>query len=279
MSDQTSPLLSVLMPMYNHQDYVGEALASIRPSNAKEIQVVLCDDGSSDDTAKIAMQWVSKRFDDFHSIIFVQNKKNQGITKTLNQLVSLSNGEFITTIGSDDKFTRGAIDEKISAIKKNPNIDFFFTDSEIIDAAGLTIKERCLSPFRRVASRLKICIMLMCMFEWQIVWARPTSRRTQLLSLGGYREDDVIEDRWIAIKVMNQGNYKYLDRICYCYRYRGKHMHPSPEIGIDLARENFIRIERDLHPETTGLLNALLWIRRLPFRTNRGVWPTKGLSY
>lgn len=273
------PILTITVPTYNHSKYVTEALNSIQSKYNEDIQIVICDDASIDDTANQAQNWIKTNEHRYHSVLFTKNSRNQGVTKTLNTMISMSTGKFITGLASDDKFSPRGLDATIEGILLNQTIDFFFTDCQIMNEFGLIIKSTSLSSLLKMMSKSKLLIMILSIFDWQIVWARPTSKREKLLSFGKYREDDLIEDRWISLNILNQGNYRYLDYPCYIYRYRGKGMHPSPSIPIEVARKTFHKIERDLHPETQGLLKLLLYIRRLPFKTNLGKWPTRGLKF
>ena len=81
------PILTIIVPTYNHSKYVIEALNSIKSKHNKNIQIVICDDASSDDTASQAQNWVKTNEHRYHSVLFTKNNCNQGVTKTLNTMI------------------------------------------------------------------------------------------------------------------------------------------------------------------------------------------------
>lgn len=270
--------MSVLMPVYKHEQFVEFALNSILESDCNLIELIVCDDASPDRSATFARTWIEHHAHRFHRAVFIENKKNQGITRTLNQLLEMATSDCATLIASDDAFPAKAIERQLDYFERHPNCDFLFSDCEIMDNQNNIIAQHSISRFNAFFLHLKSMIMLQTMFNWSIVWARMTGRLSAIRALGKYIEGDAIEDRWGAIKILNTSRFSYLHQVCFTYRYRGIGMHPNPEtIQIQKARKIFHRIERDLHPETRGLLNLCLWARRLPFKTNYGVWPCRGL--
>lgn len=108
--------LSVIVPMYNVQDYLKEALESVlkQKFTSEEIRVILIDDGSDDDTLKIAQQYVEKGPEIFelHQVI------NYGAGKIRNLGIQLSNSEYITFLDADDVIEDGAYGSALDHINK-----------------------------------------------------------------------------------------------------------------------------------------------------------------
>lgn len=90
--------VSVLMPAYNVEKYVGEAIESILNQTFKDFEFIIINDGSTDDTAKIINEYAAKDA----RIKFVDNKKNSGLIAVLNQGLDICNGEYIARMDSDD---------------------------------------------------------------------------------------------------------------------------------------------------------------------------------
>lgn len=91
-----TPLISVVMSVYNHENVVARAIESILNQTYKNFELLICDDFSNDNTLKI--------IEDFNSskIKIFQNKKNLGLTKSLNLLIKNSKGELIARQDADD---------------------------------------------------------------------------------------------------------------------------------------------------------------------------------
>ena len=92
------PRVSVLMPAYNVEKYVGEAIESILNQTYKDFEFIIINDGSTDNTANIIQEYAKKD----KRIKFINNKKNQGLITVLNQGLDLCKGEFIARMDSDD---------------------------------------------------------------------------------------------------------------------------------------------------------------------------------
>jgi glycosyltransferase involved in cell wall biosynthesis len=98
MSD--SPLVSVVVPAYNHAAYVGETLRSIASQSYPQIEIVVVDDGSRDATANIAEETLAS-CGRTHRLI---RQSNQGAHVALNRGLAEATGEYLTILNSDDLF-------------------------------------------------------------------------------------------------------------------------------------------------------------------------------
>ena len=96
-----NPLVSILIPLYNHEKFVIDCLDSIKNEGYPSLEIIIVDDGSTDDSLIIASNWLKSN--DKHFINSrIHSQENQGVVKTLNALISLSRGEYCLPIASDD---------------------------------------------------------------------------------------------------------------------------------------------------------------------------------
>ena len=91
-------LVSVLMSAFNSEESISNAIESIIRQEYGELELLIMDDGSKDNTFKICKEYSQK----YENIRLFQNKKNIGLTKSLNLLLENSRGEFIARQDSDD---------------------------------------------------------------------------------------------------------------------------------------------------------------------------------
>ncbi len=115
-------LVSVLMSAYNSEDSISNAIESIVNQEYSEIELLIMDDGSSDNTTEICKEFSQK----FNNIRLFKNEKNLGLTKSLNLLLKHSNGEIIARQDSDDVSFKSRIKEQEAFLKSN-NFDACFT--------------------------------------------------------------------------------------------------------------------------------------------------------
>lgn len=267
---------SVLIPLYNHERFIGEALNSLLASDCSRIELIISDDASPDHSAQVASDWLERHGNRFRRTRLLVGKSNRGITASLNTLIEAATGEFITLLASDDLLPDNAVDMQRDYLLTHPDVDFLFVNCAIIDMEGRLLKQYAASPFISGLLSLRLFALLNMLFNWNVIWSRLFGRRGRFLEFGRYIEEHCLEDRWSALKIMNSRRYVYLGNIGYLYRYRGAQAHPA--ISSDAARRDFHDTERRLHAEAGGLLYFLLWIRRLPFRTNRGKWPCRNVN-
>ncbi|MEO5647590.1 MAG: glycosyltransferase [Chitinophagaceae bacterium] len=97
-----SPLVSFCVPVYNTAKYVIETLDSINNQTYSNIELILSDDGSTDNSIEVIEAWLKNHSSRFANVVFVKNPKNNGVCKVMNQLLENASGEYISITASDD---------------------------------------------------------------------------------------------------------------------------------------------------------------------------------
>ena len=111
---QNSPLVSIAMITYNGEKYLEEQLESIYAQTYKNIEVIVCDDNSSDKTTEIL-----ERFHLSHGLQYHINKQNLGINKNFAKAFSLCKGDFIAPSDQDDIWVKHKIKTLVNEIREN----------------------------------------------------------------------------------------------------------------------------------------------------------------
>lgn len=117
LNDLNNPLISVLMPAYNAEKYIKEAIESILNQTFSNFEFIIIDDGSIDATEEII-----KSFKD-SCIVYIKNEKNLGLIKTLNKGISIARGEFIARMDSDDISMPQRFELQLDVFKKYKGVD------------------------------------------------------------------------------------------------------------------------------------------------------------
>ena len=257
-------ITSVLVPLYNHETTVERALTSILLSDCKKIELIICDDASVDQSFEVASLWCKSFGNRFESVQIVKNAINLGINKNFNKLMSLSLGEFVTLLASDDELTHFAIDKQRSYLLNNPNKDFVFANWGLIDQNSRLIKTKVVNDWRAKLINLRPFSLVDIVFEWGLPWAGLFARRNSFAKLGIYPEEISFEDRWSALKIAQTGRFGYLHETAFLYRVRGE---GTATGGIDptVLMQDMRMVERLIINESTGLLKILLLIRQKSF--------------
>jgi glycosyltransferase involved in cell wall biosynthesis len=129
-------LVSVIIPSYNHADYLTNAIDSVLDQTYENIEVIVIDDGSSDDSVNYLRQIKDPRFN-FYC------QPNQGAHVAINRGLGLASGEFLAILNSDDAFHPERVKELTAEFRNDPELELVATWIEVIDGDGrqLAIKE------------------------------------------------------------------------------------------------------------------------------------------
>lgn len=119
------PLVSVLVPAYNHEDYISDCVYSVLEQDYPRIELIVIDDGSSDNTDRIIKEILVKNPSRF---LYV-SKKNEGLIKTLNMGIKLSRGRYFCELASDDVLMPGSFMKRVAYLESHPDIDVVFADA------------------------------------------------------------------------------------------------------------------------------------------------------
>ena len=97
MQKQT-PLISVIMPLYNAERFVGESIENVLRQTVGDFELIVIDDASTDASAEIARAYAAKD----NRIVLMHNELNSGAARTRNRALDAARGKFITFMDADD---------------------------------------------------------------------------------------------------------------------------------------------------------------------------------
>jgi GalNAc5-diNAcBac-PP-undecaprenol beta-1,3-glucosyltransferase len=108
MSD--NPLVSVVIPTYNRAGLVGEAIESVRQQSYRNLEIIVVDDGSPDNTENVVRSVPDQR------IRYLRHKKNKGLPAGRNTGIKAAKGEYIAFLDDDDRWREDKLERQISAV-------------------------------------------------------------------------------------------------------------------------------------------------------------------
>ena len=112
------PLISIIMPTYNRAAYIEEALASIKRQTFQDFEIIVVDDGSTDNTKEIAERYVGIRY------IY---QEHGGISKARNTAIKAARGKWIATLDSDDLWKEEKLQKQIDYLRMHPDCRIVYT--------------------------------------------------------------------------------------------------------------------------------------------------------
>ncbi len=135
------PAISVIIPAYNSEKFIGETLDNMLSQTLKDIEVIIVNDGSTDKTQKIIDEYVSK-YDIFKSYI----QKNAGVSAARNNGLEKATGEYVVFLDADDIFSENSLEAFYNTAKK--------TDADIVIGRLCVFSIKGLGKFNKFADKL-----------------------------------------------------------------------------------------------------------------------------
>ena len=135
-SKDVSDLVSIIIPSYNHARFIQRAIDSVLTQSYDRIELIVIDDGSTDDSVKYLREITDPRYS-FYC------QENQGAHVAINRGLGLASGEYLAILNSDDAFHPDRIKELMPEFRNDPEVELLSTWIEVIDSNGqqLAIKE------------------------------------------------------------------------------------------------------------------------------------------
>jgi len=129
------PLVSINMPVYNQENLIVETLESVLAQDYPNMEIVICDDCSHDNTAEIIESFIRIRKDK-HIFKFIRNGINKGITATTNVLIENSHGKYICFFSGDDLMYAGKISRQVQYMEQHPECYVLYHDVNVYDTVA-----------------------------------------------------------------------------------------------------------------------------------------------
>ena len=216
--------ISVIVPSYNHQDFVIQCLNSVIVNKVTGMELLICDDCSTDNSVQIIEKWLCENAAQIEKVSFVKHNCNSGIAATLNEMIALSSGKLISAIASDDYYLKDGISARVSAMNLNPQWIGACSDGTAIGNNGeLYFKSIAVGEgFKeKEFNRSNICKTILT--KWTGPMNLQIWRRAAFKNHGGnfeFNESIFCEDLDFALWALSEKSFGYINHQCVAYRYR-----------------------------------------------------------
>lgn len=132
-----SPLVSVVIPCYNAEKYLQVALESIINQTYPNLEIIVIDDGSQDNSYSVCNQTASED----KRILLLKNDENLGLISTLNKGISIASGKYLARMDADDISVLTRIEKQVEYLENNPDCSIVGTNSTPIDINGKHLRK------------------------------------------------------------------------------------------------------------------------------------------
>lgn len=210
--NKIKPWVSVICTTYNQQEYIDEALQSVVTQNYPNVELIVIDNGSTDDSAARITAFLHRHA----GIQFVRNQTNVGLNRAFNQGLAIAQGRYVIDLSADDVLLPGRIADQVAYFEELAGpYAVVFSNAGYIDAQGNLLAlhypvdehghARIPVPtgnvFQPILESYFICTPTMMM------------RRDVLNELGGYDETLAYEDFDFWVRSARLYHYAYLDKV------------------------------------------------------------------
>lgn len=201
-----NPVLSIVMPVFNAGNFVSEAIQSLLNQSFSDFELIIIDDGSTDNSLGIIESFSDSR------LILLRNTVNQGIVYSRNRGLQVACGDYYAPFDADDVATPDKFLKQIDFLKKNPDYSMVGSFATIIDDSGKPTGKRWKlpAPAARIPS-----IML---FRNYFVHSSLVIRKSEMPPEGYAEGFDRVEDYLLAFNISSK--YKTCNLGDYLVKYR-----------------------------------------------------------
>lgn len=270
-----SPLISVIIPAYNHEHYVAEAVHSALQQEDVTLEVIAIDDGSTDGTLAVLSAIEDPR-------LRVHHQANRGSHHAINSGLDLASGDYLAILNSDDRFHPQRL-ARMLEVSRTGGYDLLLTDLCLIDAAGNTVTDPT-HWWRRWHADLKARYLAegdparaLLTGNWAITTSNFFMTRATYARLGGLRPFRYVLDYEYLLRAATTPGLKIeflLDEPLLDYRLHGANAILEHPLRANLETDFLLRqyLPRVLGEEISPGLNYFDRIKRHIVKLDREGW-------
>jgi glycosyltransferase involved in cell wall biosynthesis len=260
-------LVSVVIPTYNRRYILGAAIQSALDQSYRSVEVIVVDDGSSDDTESLVRG--------FDARVRYLSQENAGVCAARNLGLRNARGEFVALLDSDDQWLPWKLDAQVAVLRSSPELGMVWTDMVATDEAGRHLDGAYLRHFYSAHRKVRIEDVLKPLGTLASLWPEAPAktggapaywgdlfpwmmlgnlvhtstvllRRTRLARAGGF---DLSlkrsgEDYEFHLRTCSYGPVAFLDASSILYRVGAADQLTAPEYTLDMARNNLETVKR-----------------------------------
>lgn len=210
--------VSIIIPIYGVREYIADSLKSVLNQTYNDIEVVLVNDCTPDDSMEVAQEMISQLKERFE-VVVVNHEENKGISDTRNNGVKIATGEYIFFLDSDDEITPDCIELLHNEFVKNPDISFSYggfmeisidgaRNEFIPDVSTSSTKEMFDSLFSRKLTYMS--------------WNRLVRKEFLVANDLWFESNMVYEDILFTIQfILASSSCSHVPQVTYLYKLRG----------------------------------------------------------
>lgn len=247
--NQEKPIVSYLIPSYNHLDYVKQSIDSVLCQTYKNIELIVVDDNSSDGSDEFLSKYSREK-----GFAYYRNEINIGAVKSTNRLIELAHGEYLCFLASDDWVESIKVEKQLKYLQDTGKDAVLGPCFLYYQKTGSSLQNRS----ETVKTAIENGTYLELIYQYDRGGCLIQSgmfRASAIHELGGYLTDYKADDLLLMIRFLQRG-YKlgYLDECLLHYRVHDRNSFRDPGYTLE---EYVLPVVRDFVPEEyKGIMRA-----------------------
>ena len=207
------PLVSIAIPCFNQAHFLSDAIASVRRQRYAPVEVVVIDDGSTDETAKIAAA----------AGVRLARQRNAGISAARNAGLGMARGEFIVFLDADDELLPDAVEPGVELLQRSPSVSCVVRRSQKMDAERRPLP----TVYMPLGTTELYQVLLRCNFVWTP--GAAFFRTDAIRAIGGFPVDlGAAADYAVYLTLARQATVVFDAREVVRYRQHDGNMSRDP---------------------------------------------------
>jgi glycosyltransferase involved in cell wall biosynthesis len=236
MQADSHPRVSILIPSYNHANFIEQTIRSVWEQCYPNLELVIVDDGSTDNSREVIgrLRAISP------IAMIVVEQKNAGICRTLNRALEQSTGQIVGVLASDDMMLPDRLNQEVQWFESEATLKVLYSNG-LFQSEGVIFGDahKLIKPYlkRGIVAMRDHLLSTAPGFYIQAMLIK----RDFLLNIGGFDEHTGSDDWSLNIRIFKTLNFKnefiFIDRSAFLYRVHDNQMHKTAEFMSPMKRK------------------------------------------
>lgn len=220
-TNSPSPLVSILMLTYNRAHFIGEAIQSVLTQTYQNFELIIIDDGSTDDTSEVVSSFKDSR------IRYIPHTENKGLIARRQESLTYVTGTYVAILDSDDIWiSQDKLASQVAYLEENPAYSIIGTFISLINVQGANIGKNSYST-------ADLAIRRHILSRNQFAHSSVLMRADALAKTAGYRDTGLAEDLDLFLQLGMVGKFANLPEYSTAYRIHTESFNSS---RLEMAR-------------------------------------------
>ncbi|MFW5812945.1 MAG: glycosyltransferase family 2 protein [Fibrobacterota bacterium] len=190
--------LSVLVQCYNHEPYLEEAVRSVYAQDLTGTEVIVVDDGSSDNSAEL----LKRLHEELGFELILQ--QNRGFIPTLNELLQKARGEYLCLLAGDDFYPEGKFSQQVEYLDSHPECSVLLGNSLVVGSDSKVLRKQ--NQLFVIENDRELSFEEVFLGHRRVGGASSMFRKSALQEINAFPPDVLVEDLWAWLKLLSGGH-------------------------------------------------------------------------